>query len=78
MLNVYSVLVCTLIISVHQDQIKELPGHLVSEVNLGCQDSDTEHKYKVYVTTFLGHGANSARERYEEMLVKNGALLGRR
>lgn len=60
------------------NQIKELPGHLVSEVNLGCQDSDTEHRYKVYVTTFLGYGANSARERYEEMLIKNAAVLGRR
>ncbi|XP_071090176.1 ectonucleoside triphosphate diphosphohydrolase 4-like [Haliotis cracherodii] len=55
---------------------EELPKHLVAEVNLGCQDSDTEHTYRVYVTTFLGYGANSARERYEEKLLKQAAKLG--
>lgn len=59
-------------------QREELPKHLVAEVNLGCQDSDTEHTYRVYVTTFLGYGANSARERYEEKLLKEAAKLGDR
>ena len=51
-----------------QEQIKNIPSHLVSDINLGCQDSDLEHSYKVYVSTFLGYGANSARERYENLL----------
>ncbi|GFO40951.1 ectonucleoside triphosphate diphosphohydrolase 7 [Plakobranchus ocellatus] len=53
-----------------QDQIKNIPSPLISEINLGCQDSDLEHSYKIYVTTFLGYGANSARERYENMLIQ--------
>lgn len=50
--------------------IKEIPPSLLSEFNLGCEDSDEDHTYNVYVTTFLGYGANSARDRYEDMLVK--------
>ncbi|CAG5116087.1 unnamed protein product [Candidula unifasciata] len=49
---------------------KDIPRSLLSEFNLGCQESDIEHTYQVYVTTFLGYGANSARERYEDMLIQ--------
>ncbi|KAK6166986.1 hypothetical protein SNE40_022172 [Patella caerulea] len=48
----------------------DLPKGLMAEVNLGCQNSDVDHTYRIYVTTFLEFGANSARERYEEMLIK--------
>ena len=41
----------------------------LAEFNLGCNDGDTEHTYRVYVATFLGYGGNVARQRYEEMLV---------
>ena len=40
----------------------------VVEVNLGCSDSST-HNYKLYVTTFLGYGANEAIARYHRHLV---------
>ncbi|KAH3707971.1 hypothetical protein DPMN_067409, partial [Dreissena polymorpha] len=64
-----------------------IPKHLMAEFNLGCRSYDKEHTYKVYVTTFLGYGANEARTRYEQQLVqqvkerqsvkqKQAALLG--
>ncbi|XP_064631569.1 ectonucleoside triphosphate diphosphohydrolase 4-like isoform X2 [Lineus longissimus] len=43
--------------------------NLMAEFNLGCKNSDAEHTYRVYVTTFLGFGANEARNRYEQMFV---------
>lgn len=51
------------------NKVESVPKHLIAEFNLGCVNSDVEHTYRVYVTTFLGYGANEARERYEEMLV---------
>lgn len=42
----------------------------MAEFNLGCQNNDHDHTYKVYVTTFLGFGANEAQERHEEGLIK--------
>ena len=42
----------------------------MAEFNLGCQNNDFDHTYKVYVTTFLGFGANEAQERYEEGLIQ--------
>ena len=42
----------------------------MAEFNLGCQNNDHDHIYKVYVTTFLGFGANEAQERYEEGLIQ--------
>lgn len=35
-------------------QIDSVPKHLIAEFNLGCLNSDIEHTYRVYVTTFLG------------------------
>ena len=42
---------------------------LIVEINLGCKDHDTEHTYRVYVTTFLGYGANEAMARQRRGLV---------
>ncbi|KAK0070415.1 ectonucleoside triphosphate diphosphohydrolase 7 [Biomphalaria pfeifferi] len=50
--------------------VKDIPASLLSEFNLGCQDSDEDHKYNIYVTTFLGYGANAARKTYETMLLQ--------
>ncbi|KAL4231585.1 Ectonucleoside triphosphate diphosphohydrolase 7 [Mactra antiquata] len=49
--------------------IDSVPKHLIAEFNLGCLQNDIEHTYRVYVTTFLGYGANEARVRYEQLLV---------
>jgi len=40
----------------------------VAEINLGCQEHDTEHTYRVFVTTFLGFGANEAMARHHRQL----------
>lgn len=48
---------------------EESAKNLIAEFNLGCSDEDLEHTYRVYVTTFLGYGTNSVRQRYEEELV---------
>ncbi|XP_061192965.1 ectonucleoside triphosphate diphosphohydrolase 7-like [Saccostrea echinata] len=50
-----------------------IPKHRVAEFNLGCQNNDIDHTYRVYVTTFLGFGANEARERYEEQVLLSKA-----
>eukprot|EP01135_Chromosphaera_perkinsii_P003246 Nk52_evm21s239 gene=Nk52_evmTU21s239 len=41
------------------------------ELNLGCNQHDDQHKYRLYVTTYLGYGANKARERYKEHVALN-------
>ncbi|XP_033757362.1 LOW QUALITY PROTEIN: ectonucleoside triphosphate diphosphohydrolase 7-like [Pecten maximus] len=48
-----------------------IPAHRVVEFNLGCQQNDFDHTYRVYVSTFLGFGANEARDRYEMLTTKN-------
>lgn len=40
----------------------------MAEINLGCTSGDAEHTYRVYVTTYLGFGANAARKTYEEII----------
>ncbi|XP_070210624.1 ectonucleoside triphosphate diphosphohydrolase 7-like isoform X2 [Littorina saxatilis] len=57
-----------------ENQLKRIPREMIAEFNLGCQETDIEHTYRVYVTTFLGYGANSAIERYQEVLLKNNTL----
>jgi Golgi nucleoside diphosphatase len=39
------------------------------EINLGCKDHDTEHTYRLFVTTFLGYGANQAMARHRRDLI---------
>lgn len=34
-----------------------------------------DHTYRVYVTTYLGFGANEAREHYEEFLLTSNVSL---
>ncbi|UXI20209.1 Transcription factor SOX-2 [Sarcoptes scabiei] len=41
----------------------------ISEVNLGCSDHDINHKYRIFVTTFLTLGANAARSNYVKELI---------
>ncbi|CAD5124427.1 DgyrCDS12710 [Dimorphilus gyrociliatus] len=54
---------------------EELPKSLMAEINLGCTTGDVKHTYRVYVTTYLGFGANAARKTYEEaMFLKNKHL----
>ncbi len=56
------------------ERLPRLSEHLMQPVNLGCQDHDSEHQYRLYVATFLGYGANVAIQRYEEaMTPKLGA-----
>uniref|UniRef100_A0A1I8FEG5 Ectonucleoside triphosphate diphosphohydrolase 5 n=1 Tax=Macrostomum lignano TaxID=282301 RepID=A0A1I8FEG5_9PLAT len=45
------------------------PRDSIAEFNLGCRQSDAQHSHTLYVTTFLGYGANSARQRYEDTLL---------
>ena len=42
----------------------------VVEINLGCS-SDTTHRYRLFVTTFLGYGANEAINRYHRQIILN-------
>jgi len=46
----------------------------VAEINLGCQEHDTEHTYRIFVTTFLGYGANEARARHHRKLFLTSLL----
>uniref|UniRef100_A0A3B5LX14 nucleoside-triphosphate phosphatase n=1 Tax=Xiphophorus couchianus TaxID=32473 RepID=A0A3B5LX14_9TELE len=54
----------------------EVPGEeagksVLAEFNLGCDVEQTQHVYRVYVTTFLGFGGNMARQRYEDQLANS-------
>lgn len=43
----------------------------ISEFNLGCSEHDTNHKYRLFVTTYLTLGANAARQNYISHLIKS-------
>jgi len=47
----------------------------VAEINLGCLEHDTEHTYRVFVTTYLGFGANEAIRRHERTLLLENSIL---
>ena len=49
----------------HGDSFKDM----VSEFNLGCQEHDTNHQYRLFVTTYLTLGANAARKMYTQHLI---------
>lgn len=44
---------------------------VLAEFNLGCSSHDTDHSYLLYVTTYLGLGANVARETYLKTFLTN-------
>ena len=48
---------------------EKLPAHLTTTVNLGCDSHMTIHSYKLYVATFLGYGASTARSRYLDTIL---------
>ena len=48
---------------------EEVAKSLLAEFNLGCRGSDVDHKYRIYVATFLGFGGNEAWKRYEKSLL---------
>lgn len=43
------------------------------DINLGCDTHMTVHRYKIYVSTFLGVGTIVARKRYIEALLKKNS-----
>jgi len=54
----------------------------VAEINLGCQEHDTEHTYRIFVTTFLGFGANEAMARHHRhiflaTMLREGSVPGK-
>ncbi|XP_059083836.1 ectonucleoside triphosphate diphosphohydrolase 7-like isoform X2 [Tigriopus californicus] len=49
--------------------LSEQEKNQVVEINLGCKDHDVEHTYRVFVTTFLGYGANEAMARHRRNLI---------
>lgn len=44
-------------------------GEDIAEFNLGYDDYQESLKYKIYVTTFLGYGANKVFEKYIDRII---------
>ena len=51
------------------DAFSEKEKSKVVEVNLGCRESDKNHRYRLFVKSFLGYGANEAISRYHRHLI---------
>ena len=68
----YSVMKCYNISLIFLQE--DLAKTMLAEFNLGCTASDFDHTYRVYVSTFLGFGANTARERYERHLLATAGV----
>jgi len=49
-----------------------IEGEEIAEFSLGYDDHQDFLKYKIYVTTFLGYGANKAFEKYIDRILQNG------
>eukprot|EP00124_Ichthyophonus_hoferi_P002653 Ihof_evm5s190 gene=Ihof_evmTU5s190 len=56
---------------------KGLPAESLIDIDLGCgvvesnDHQESTHRYHIYSVTYLGYGANSARERYLDTLLAN-------
>ena len=48
----------------------EAPQSNVVDISLGCGLPDSQHRHRVYVDTYLGYGANEARNRYITHIVQ--------
>jgi len=46
----------------------------IVDINLGCADHDIEHRYRVFVNTFLGYGANQALRRHQTTMFLDNYL----
>ena len=49
-----------------------MEGEEVAEFSLGYDEHQEAFKYKIYVTTFLGYGANKAFEKYIDRIISDG------
>lgn len=49
----------------------EMVKNMISDVNLGCSTHDSNHDYHLFVTTYLGLGANVARTNYVNSLISD-------
>ncbi|XP_023347049.1 ectonucleoside triphosphate diphosphohydrolase 7, partial [Eurytemora carolleeae] len=56
------------------EEMQEKDKNQIVEINLGCTDHDVEHTYRVFVSTYLGFGANQAKERHERTLFLDAVL----
>jgi len=46
-------------------------GEEVAEFSLGYDEHQEAFKYRIYVTTFLGYGANKAYDKYIDRIITN-------
>lgn len=51
-------------------QSVDTPSANTVDINLGCGIQDSQHKHRVFITSYLGYGTNEARRRYYKMLAQ--------